>query len=191
MVFVVVVTVNRQPKATVHWQWNKPTMQHIYSTSVVMLHNRRRFTESRGLLRGVLHCHSERKQIETGPVLPFHIRSKRLLTGVLFLSNTGCKHGHRWHHEDRSPLLSFTTTPIHAISRKIHPRTKEPSNKLLVEGNKTQPPLGRKRLLLLRSIYVPASLVWMTKKKKKCSNVSFLGQRTHLENWGPSRNQLL
>lgn len=38
----------------------------------------------------------------------------------------------------RQVSSTFTTTPIHTIDSKIHPHTKEPSNKLPVVSNNTQ-----------------------------------------------------
>lgn len=72
------------------------------------------------------------------------------------------------------------TTPIHAISYKIHPHTKEPFSKFLVESNKTQLSPWRKQLVL-KSIYDRAFLIWVTTKKTATQFFFWGGQESNQE----------
>lgn len=137
---------DRSAKGTLQLWLNKPTPVCIYSTNAIMMHNRRCFKHPRLFAKPTALALWEEKTHWEGTLSYYftlgprkfwlmsvnadisHIRTHSNTT-VLFLSKIGCKHGHQWHHKDRPPLLSFMTTPIHAISRKIHPYTKEPSSK--------------------------------------------------------------
>lgn len=164
--------------------WNKPTSLCTYS-SAVMTHNRRCFTESEAFREATIALRENKLESDqyyhfTPGHKDFWLEScsrvtQAVSTATTDTMKTGLLYLVLWLLQYTQSAVKFTLTqkspPIRFSWRAIKP--------------------SHPRVETTASPRVDLCLSLSRSGDEKCSDVSFLGRRSHLENWGPSRNQLL